>query len=98
MQEIQRNGLDPWSGRSPGVGTGNPLQYSYLENSMNKRTWWVVVHEVAKSRTQLKTHTHAPSFVSPINLFKVLSLLSHLIMPTYSRLHKKKVPTRRGED
>ena len=35
--------------RSSGVGHGNPLEYSYLENS-----WWATVHGVAKSRTQLK--------------------------------------------
>ena len=33
--------LIPWSGRSPGGGNGNPLQYSCLENSMDRGTWWV---------------------------------------------------------
>ena len=46
------------SGRSPGVGNGNPLQYSYPENSMDRGTWQGIVHRVTKSRTQLKTHTH----------------------------------------
>ena len=32
------------SGRSPGVGNVNPLQYSYLGNSMDERAWWVTVH------------------------------------------------------
>ena len=40
-------------GRSPGVGNGNPFQYSCLENSMDKGTWWATVHEAAKSQTQL---------------------------------------------
>ena len=44
-------GLIPGSGRSPGVGNGNPLQYSCLENSMDRRTWWSTVHGVAKSQT-----------------------------------------------
>ena len=38
----------PGSGRSPGEGNGNPLQYSYLENSMDRRAWWATVHEVTK--------------------------------------------------
>ena len=37
-------GSIPWSGRSPGEGKGNPLQYSCLENSMDKGLWWVTVH------------------------------------------------------
>ena len=38
-------------GRSPGGGHGNPLQYSFLENSMDRRTWWATVHEVTKNWT-----------------------------------------------
>ena len=41
-------------GRSPGGGHGYPLQYSCLENPMDRRAWWATVHEFAKSRTQLK--------------------------------------------
>ena len=46
--------------RSPGEGTGNPLQYSCLENSMDRGAWWAAVSGVAKSQTPLKrlsTHT-----------------------------------------
>ena len=42
------------SGRSPGEGNGYPLQYSCLENSMDRGAWQATVHGVAKSRTQLK--------------------------------------------
>ena len=42
------------SGRSPGEEHGNPLQYSCLENPMDRETWWATVHSVAKSTTQLK--------------------------------------------
>ena len=35
-------------GRSPGEGNGNPLQYSCLENPMDREAWWATVHEVAK--------------------------------------------------
>ena len=39
------------SGRSPGDGHGNPLQYSCLENSIDRGAWQAVVHRVAKSQT-----------------------------------------------
>ena len=42
------------SGRYPGGGHGNPLQYSYLENPMDRGVWWAIVHRVSKSWTQLK--------------------------------------------
>ena len=41
-------GLIPGSGRSPGEGNGNPLQYSCLENPMDKGTWQATVYEVTK--------------------------------------------------
>ena len=44
-------GSIPGSGRSPGEGNGNPLQYSCLENPMDGGAWWTTVHGVAKSRT-----------------------------------------------
>ena len=50
-------GLIPESGRSPGVGSGNPLQYSCLENPMDGGAWWATVHGVAKSRTRLSDFT-----------------------------------------
>ena len=44
-------GLIPGSGRSPGGGNGNPLQYSCLENPMDREGWWATVHAVTKSWT-----------------------------------------------
>ena len=44
-------GLIPSLGRSAGEGNGNPLQYSCLENSMDRGAWWGTVHGVTKSRT-----------------------------------------------
>ena len=46
-------GSIPGSGRSPGEGNGNPLQYSCLENSMNRGAWQAIVHGVSKSWLQL---------------------------------------------
>ena len=46
-------GLIPGSGRCPREGNGYLLQYSCLENSMDRAAWWAIVHGVAKSRTGL---------------------------------------------
>ena len=46
-------GSIPWSGRSPGEGNGNPLQYSCLENPTDRGALWATVHGVAKSQTRL---------------------------------------------
>ena len=50
-------GSIPGSGRSPGEGNGNPLQYSCLENPMGGGAWEATVLGVAKSRTQLSNFT-----------------------------------------
>ena len=52
-------GLIPGLGRSPGEGNGNPLQYSCLENSMDRGAWWATVHGVTKHQTQLRDKAHA---------------------------------------
>ena len=44
-------GLVTGSGKSSGEGKGNPLQYSCLENPMDRGAWWTTVHGVAKSQT-----------------------------------------------
>ena len=49
----------PGSRRSSGVGNGNPLQFSCLENPMDRGAWWATVHRVAKGRTRLSNFTHS---------------------------------------
>ena len=51
--DIRDGGSIPGSGRSPGEGHSNPLQYSFLENPMDRGAWWATVH-VVKSRTWLR--------------------------------------------
>ena len=54
------SGSHPGWGRSPGGGRGNPLQYSCLENPMDRGAWQATIHSITKSRAQLKQHsTHA---------------------------------------
>ena len=52
--DIKDSGSIPGSGRSPGGGHGNSLQYSCLENPMDRGAWWAAVHGVAKSQTRVK--------------------------------------------
>ena len=52
--DIRDLGLIPVLGRSPGSGHGNPLQYSCLENPMDRGAWQATVHRVTKSQRQLK--------------------------------------------
>jgi len=64
----EETGLIPGSGRSPGGGNGNPLQYSYLKNLMDRGAWPAIVHGVAKSWTRLKQlsmHTYILVHILP---------------------------------
>ena len=51
-------GSIPGLGRCPGGGHGNPLQYFCLENPMDRRAWWAIVHGIRKSQTQLSNLAH----------------------------------------
>ena len=71
-------GSIPGSGRSPGGGQGNPLQYSCLKNSMDRGAWWAMVRKFTKSQTWLKwlsMHIHnlplslMQLFLGPYSLF-----------------------------
>ena len=49
--DVRDMGSTPGLGRSPGEVNGNPVQYSCLENPMDREVWWATVHRVAKSLT-----------------------------------------------
>ena len=50
------------SGRSPGEGNGNPLQYSCLENAVDGGAWRATVHRVTKNRTRRSVHAHTYTY------------------------------------
>ena len=56
-ESVRDLGLIPELGGFPGEGNGNPLQYSCLKNSMDRRAWRPTVHGVTKSRTELSDLT-----------------------------------------
>ena len=66
-------GSIPGSERSPGEGNGNPLQYSCLENPMDRGAWEATVHGVTKSQTRLSDFTY-------------FSYLFHVSFPRLSKL------------
>ena len=58
----------PGSGRSPGGGQGNPLQYFGLENPMDREAWQATIHSVTKIQIQLKwLSTHAPTYAPSLS-------------------------------
>ena len=64
VEEIRDMGSIPGSGRSPGDGHGNPLQCSCLENPMDRRAWWAIIHRVTESdMTEAAEHAcmHPPT-------------------------------------
>ena len=71
--------LIPGSGRSAGVGNRNPLQYSCLENSMDRGALWATVHRVAKSQIWLSVHTHTHPHTQR-HLWKYLQVSSNLMV------------------
>ena len=61
--DVRDAGSIPRLGRFSGGGHGNPLQYSCLENPMDRGAWWATVHRVTQRQTQLKRlSAHAPLF------------------------------------
>ena len=62
------------SGRSPGVGNASALQFSCLENPMDRGAWWATIHGVAKSYTT--EHTHTRTFVPYCHYLKMMIILA----------------------
>ena len=52
--DAEDTGSIPGSGQPPGVGNGNPLYYSCLENPRDRGTWWAIIYRITKSQTGLK--------------------------------------------
>ena len=55
--DIRDTGSIPESGRSPGEGHGNPLQYSCPSNLIDRGAWWAAVHSIAESNTTEATES-----------------------------------------
>ena len=70
LQRGWKRGFDPWFRRSPGERNGNPLQYSYLGNPMDRGAWQAMVHRVAKSWTWFSNWTTTNYEYLPLNLTK----------------------------
>ena len=66
-RDIRDLGSVPGSGRSPGGGHGNPLQYSFLANPLDRGAWRAIVHGVTKSQTQLE---HLTTYILLSSLFQ----------------------------
>ena len=73
-----------------GEGNGNPLQYSCLENPMDRGTWWATVHRVAKSRTRL---SDSAQHVTKSYIFNSFQPKSHFIQGTFPRPLVQDLPT-----
>ena len=96
---MRDTGSVPGSGRSPEEGNGNLLQYSCLENPMDRGAWLATVHRVTKSRTQLKqlSTSHLNSGFNPkggmIQIYPCLGISNHIILfdlyiQCYFRCHR----------
>ena len=70
----------PGLGRSPGEGSGNPLQYSCLENLMDRGAWWATVHGVARVRHDLATKP-PPTLLTQLNRRHRMSVLLASLHP-----------------
>ena len=73
--DADRHGFDPQVGKTPGEGNGNALQYSCLENPMDRGFCWATVHWVAESdTTEVTKHAHTPNILM-LSQFYVLNIL-----------------------
>ena len=88
--DIRGTGSIPGSGRFPGEGNGNPRQYSYLENPIDRGAWQATAHRVAKSRTRLKqlsTHICIHGLRYPFSALGTVHVPQHARLDTHSHAH-----------
>ena len=72
--------------RAPGEGNGNPLQYSYLENSMDTGAWWAIVPGVTKSWTKLSMHTYIYKYIHTYIYIYVFVYGSIILYPDFKEI------------
>ena len=77
-----RHGFGPWVEKFLWEGNGNPLQYSCLENSMDRGACWATVHGITQSWTRMSTHTHT------CIMYNLIFKMYH-VSPNYTRSFKK---------
>ena len=74
----RRHGFSPGSGRSPGGGNGNPLQYSCLENLIDREAWRTTVHGVTRVGQDLVPKPPPPSILHMVTLNSKDHLLNNI--------------------
>ena len=95
--EARDSGSIPESGRSPGGGHGNPLQYSCLENPVDRGARWATVHGVTESQTRLKQLSiHACSPVK-FDFLRLEKAKEPIPVEAYNRCLVKGFPTHRAQ-
>ena len=72
-------GSIPGLGRSPGGEPSNPLQYSCLENPMDRGAWWAIVHRVTNSQMRLKLPSMRISFLDLGNIDAIYFILTYFV-------------------
>ena len=82
--EVRNMGLIPGLGRCPGGGNGNPVQYSCLENPMNRGAWWVTVHQFSSVAQS------CPTLCDPMNS-STPGLPNHHQLPEFTQTHIHRV-------
>ena len=83
-EDMRDAGSVPGSGRSSGGGNDNPLQYSWLENPMDRGAWWATVHEVAESWTPLEQLSmHAALLMNTGDSLFLVQPLSYILCPWF---------------
>ena len=84
---MRRPGFDPWARKIPGEGNGYPLQYFCLENSMDRRTWWAIVHSVTESDTTEQLTLSLSKTICPLNILESQILYEYIIKVFNAKAH-----------